>query len=306
MPIVAAAGSVVVEPLDRQAILRQVDRCPQLPSLRRIGASLREMLDADQRYLAQVSDLIRRDPSLTSHVFQLANSAFFSLSRPVKTVEEAVLHLGIRRVRQLAMTTPVVDDFQKLTGPCRFHWRAFWQHCLGTAMITRELTRFSGDDVSELVYVAGLLHDVGKIVLATQFPEHFNAITEAAQAEGGDLREHEIRILGMDHGELGAEYLSAHSLPDALIEAARHHSHPELCSGPWEVVVASVATANLLSHFGKLGASGNPQVVRRETWLLSTGWQILEQHMPPRDMGAMERELLRMVERLRPVLEFAV
>ena len=306
MSFVAAAGSVVIEPLDRQAILRQVDRCPQLPSLRRIGASLREMLDADQRYLAQVSDLIRRDPSLTSHVFQLANSAYFSLSRKVRTVEEAVLHIGIRRVRQLAMTTPVVDDFQKLTGPCRFHWRGFWQHCLGTAMITRELTRFAGDEVSEVVYVAGLLHDVGKIVMATQFPDHFNAINEAAQSEGGDLREHELRVLGMDHGELGAEYLAAHSLPESLIEAARYHAQPELCTGAGEVVVASVATANLLSHFGKLGGSGNPMVVGRETWLNSTGWQILERHMPLRDMGALERELMRMLERLRPVLEFVV
>jgi hypothetical protein len=127
-----------------------------------------------------------------------------------------------------------------------------------------------------------------------------------AQSEGGDLREHEIRLLGMDHGELGAEYLAAHSLPEALIEAARFHGQPELCTGAGEVVVASVATANLLSHYGKLGASGNPMVVGRETWVNSTGWQILERHMPLRDMGALERELMRMLERLRPVLEFVV
>jgi putative nucleotidyltransferase with HDIG domain len=306
MSFAAAAGSVAVEPLDHETILRQVERCPQLPSLRRIGASLREMLDADQRYLAQVSDLIRRDPSLTSHVFQLANSAYFSLRRKVGTVEEAVFHLGIRRVRQLAMTTPVVDDFQKMTGPCRFHWRGFWQHCLGTAMITRELTRFTRDEVSEVVYVAGLLHDVGKIVMATQFPDHFNAITERIQSEGGDPREHELQLLGMDHSELGAQYLSAHSLPEPLVESARHHHAPELYSGPHQLVVAAVGSANLISHFGKLGDSGNPIAVSRETWQHSLGWQLVEQHSPMRDMPALERDLIRMVDRLRPVLEFVV
>ena len=297
--------SRTVDPLDREAILRQVDRCPRLPSLKRIGASLRELLDADHRYLAQVSDLIRRDPSLTAHVTQLVNSAFFGLNHKVATVEEAVFHLGIRRVRQLAMTTPVVDDFQKLAGRGRFHWRGFWQHCLATALITREMTRWAGDDVSEYVYVAGLLHDVGRIVLSTQFPDHFSAITEAIRVEGGDPRDHERRLLGMCHAELGALYLEAHSLPEALVDAARNHHSPE-ASEHQPLVVAAVSVANLLTHFGRLGESGNPAVVRRDTWLHSTGWQMLATANPAMDLTVLERDLIRLVDRLGPFLEYAV
>ena len=262
-------------------------------------------MDADHRYLAQVSDLIRRDPSLTAHVFQLVNSAFLGLNHKIGTVEEAVLHLGIRRVRQLAMTTPVVDDFQRLAGRTRFHWRGFWQHCLGTALITREMTRWAGDEVAEYVYIAGLLHDVGRIVLATQFPEHFSAINEAVRIEGGDPRDHERRLLGMDHAELGALYLDAHSLPEALVDSARNHHTPEE-SQENPLVVAAVSTANLLTHFGHLGDSGNPTVVRRDTWLHSSGWQMLGIANPKMDMPALERDLVRVVERLGPFLDYAV
>src|SRR5262249_36856040 len=135
-----------------------------------------ELLSADQRYTNQISEVIRRDPSLTARLLRLVNSVYYGLSSPVNSIEEAVFYLGIRQIRQLAMVTPVIEDFQKLTGRTNFAWREFWQHCIGVAIMAREVISAVQVPQDEADYVAGLVHDVGKIVMAATFPRHFTEI----------------------------------------------------------------------------------------------------------------------------------
>jgi HD-like signal output (HDOD) protein len=118
--------------------------------------------------------VIRRDPSLTARLLRLVNSVYYGLTSPVNSIEEAVFYLGVRQIRQLAVVTPVIEDFQKLAGRIAFPWREFWQHCIAVAMLTREITSsiMRLDDESD--YVAGLVHDVGRIVMGSAFPQTFH------------------------------------------------------------------------------------------------------------------------------------
>ena len=100
---------------------------------------VRELLNADQRYTSQVAEIIRRDPSLTARLLRLVNSVYYGLSSPVNSIEEAVFYLGVRQIRQLVMVTPVIEDFTRLAGQTDFPWREFWQHCIGTAILAREV-----------------------------------------------------------------------------------------------------------------------------------------------------------------------
>ena len=159
----------------KQASLKDVQlqlaRCPSLPSLGSINKALQGLLLMEQRYTAQIAEIIRRDPSLTTRLLRLVNSVYYGLSSPVNTIEEAVFYLGVREIRQLVVVTPVIEDFQRLTRQCDFPWREFWQHCIGTALLTREIAaaiQLPGDNESD--YVAGLLHDIGKLVMAWSFP----------------------------------------------------------------------------------------------------------------------------------------
>src|SRR3954468_19322244 len=197
---------------DHATILAKVKQCPRLPSLRSIETALKELLNADNRFTTQISELIRRDPTLAARLLRLVNSVYYGLTSPVNSIEEAVFYLGVRQIRQRAVVTPVIEDFHRLAGNTLFPWREFWQHCIATAILTREFTNpiIRGEDESD--YVAGLVHDVGKIVLASAFPDHFRAIYLDEALEDGDMVEREHRFLGIDHAELGSIYLSQHNL----------------------------------------------------------------------------------------------
>src|SRR5260221_1294339 len=100
-----------LHPLTLDEVESRAKTCARLPSLGSINSALRELLSADQRYTSQISEVIRRDPSLTSRLLRLVNSVYYGLTTPVNSIEEAVFYLGIRQIRQLAMVTPVIEDF---------------------------------------------------------------------------------------------------------------------------------------------------------------------------------------------------
>src|ERR1700759_2097280 len=213
--------------MDLKEIEAQLALCPSLPSLGSINKALQGLLHAEQRFSAQISEIIRRDPSLTSRLLRLVNSVYYGLTTPVNSIEEAVFYLGVRQIRQLTMVTPIIEDFQRLTRQCAFPWREFWQHSIGAAILTREVISTVQAPNDETDYVAGLVHDVGKIVMAWSFPDHFAEIHRQAVQATTDLSEIETDILGIDHSELGALYLERHRLPELMIKAARFHHHPE-------------------------------------------------------------------------------
>jgi putative nucleotidyltransferase with HDIG domain len=291
-----------VKPCDRPTIIAKVRECPRLPSLRSIETALRELLNADNRYTTQISEVIRRDPSLTARLLRLVNSVYYGLTSPVNSIEEAVFYLGVRQIRQLAVVTPVIEDFHRLAGNTLFPWREFWQHCIATAILTREFTNpiIRGEDESD--YVAGLVHDVGKIVLASGFPEHFRAIYLDGALEDGDLLEREQRILGIDHAELGAIYLSQHNLPEMLVEVARHHHCPENSTKSPELA-AAVHLADMLARFAHIGSSGNTAEVKDESWLDTPAWRILHPNLAKTDQAIGQASLKRTLERLPHILE---
>jgi putative nucleotidyltransferase with HDIG domain len=226
---------------------------------------------------------------------------YYGLETPVNSIEEAVFYLGVRQIRQLTMVTPIIEDFQRLSKQCSFPWRDFWQHCIGTAILTREVSSAVQSLSDECDYVAGLVHDVGKIVMAWSFPEHFAEIHRQAAQGTTDLIELENQILGLDHAELGALYLERHRLPDLLIKSARYHHQPEKAEG-CEVIVASVQIADLLMRNARIGCSGNFVEVTRDHCLRASGWKVL---FPDQDaeQAIARASLDNSLERLPDVLE---
>lgn len=297
----APAAPVALRPLDIAQIEARIKDCPRLPSLRTVDSALRELLNADQRYTSQISDVIRRDPSLTARLLRLVNSVYYSLATPISSIEEAVFYLGVRQIRQLATVTPVIEDFQRLVGNSLFAWREFWRHCIGVAIMTREVISCVQVPDDECDYVAGLVHDVGKIVMASAFPRYFSEIQRRAGEAKAPLLKIEREMLGLSHAELGAIYLRNHHLPRVLVETAEFHHRPELSAG--NRIVAAVQIADMLVRHARLGNSGNFEEVAEESWLNATGWAILLPNTAQSERGIATAALKRSLERLPTILE---
>jgi len=298
----APTNATRVTRLTRNQIEIRLKSCARLPSLSTINSALRELLNADQRYTSQISEIIRRDPSLTARLLRLVNSVYYGLTTPVNSIEEAVFYLGVRQIRQLAMVTPVIEDFQKLAGNAPYPWREFWQHCIGVAIMTREVISAVMIPPDEADYVAGLVHDVGKIVLAAAFPLHFNAIYIQGAASARDLLACETDLLGIHHAELGAIYLRNHNLPDVMVESAQYHHTPELAVHSPQIVSA-VQIANLLVRHAEIGRSGDPIPVSDDDWARASGWNILFPGGGEEDRAIARASLKRSLERLPTLLE---
>jgi len=288
--------------LGRGDIQAQLARCPSLPSLGSINKALQGLLLTEQRYTAQIAEIIRRDPSLTSRLLRLVNSVFFGLASPVNSIEEAVFYLGVRQIRQLAMVTPVIEDFQRLTRQCQFPWREFWQHCIGTALLTREVTANVPGPTEDTDYVAGLVHDIGKIVMAWSFPDHFAEIHRQALAATRPLCHIEDEVLGINHAELGASYLERHRLPELMVFSARYHHCPEQAP-QYQHTVAAVQLADLLLRSSKVGCSGDYQPVLREDCYSSAVWSLLLANTPEPEEAMVKASLSRTLEQIPLMLE---
>ena len=291
-----------IAPLDLKQIQSHLARCPSLPSLGSINKALQGLLLTEQRYTAHIAEIIRRDPSLTSRLLRLVNSVYFGLSSPVNSIEEAVFYLGVRQIRQLAMVTPVIEDFQRLTRQCQFPWREFWQHCIGSALLTREVTASVPGPTEDYDYVAGLVHDIGKIVMAWAFPEHFTEIHRQALAGAQAISLIEEAVLGINHSELGASYLERHRLPELMIYTARYHHCPERAPA-FRHTIAAVQLADLLLRSSKVGCSGDYVPVTRESCYTSQVWNVLLARTPEAEQAMVKASLSRTLEQIPMMLE---
>jgi HD-like signal output (HDOD) protein len=211
---------------------------------------------------------------MTARLLRMVNSVYYGLSNPVASIEEAVFYLGVAQIRRLAVVTPVIEDLQKLAGQSPFPWRDFWRHCIATAIMTREALgdmQASGDEAD---YVAGLLHDVGKIVMAAAFPSYFQQIQARVKESKLPLLQVEAETLGLDHCEVGALYLGAQKMSPTAIQAVRFHHHPKRAATAFRLVGA-VQVADLFARRAHIGDSGNPAEVTAEAWAQAEGWDLL-------------------------------
>jgi HD-like signal output (HDOD) protein len=271
------SNPAAVTPYADEEVRHRIERCPKLASLQSINRKLAGLVNSDQSYTAQIAETIRRDPSLTARLLRMVNSVYFGLSAKVNNIEEAVLYLGLRQIRELSMATPVIEDLERIsTTSLRLPWRELWQHSIGTAVMTREIlatTNLLIDDDTD--YIVGLLHNVGKVVLATAWPDDFKKLVANPHASPAEVCAAERQAIGWDHAQIGGYYLERHQLAPEIVEAVRHHAHPRE-AGDYAMYAAAVQVGDLIVREAGI-PSGFEKVpaLPRGAWRESEGWSIL-------------------------------
>lgn len=261
-----------------EIIRKRINDCPKLASLGRINQALRELVNSEGSVSTQIAEIIRRDPSLTARLLRMVNSVYYGLSNSVSNIEEAIFFLGLRQIRELAMATPVIEEMGSLQnrGRTPLPWKDLWAHSLGTAILTREIMRtmpVTIDDDTD--YLVGLLHNVGKVVMAHAFPEELEEICAAEFQSVAEVGQREAGLIGWDHARIGAIYLERHKMSDEIVMAVQYHNNPA-AAPRHPMFAAAVQVADcLVRHAGIHGGFERIPPVPRDVWLELEGWQIL-------------------------------
>lgn len=197
-----------------------------------------------------VAQAIMLDPALSTKVLRMANSAFYGRLTKAETITQAVVTLGFRAVRTVALAASVVDHIIPEEAFPGMSWRSFWEHCVATGasaeLIARRLSTCKRG--GESAFVAGLLHDVGKLVVARNAADEFGKIVERAIELDGDFSTAEVEILGTDHATIGGLLAQQWRIPEALATPITHH-HTDTPSEKTEDLVKAVRGGNLMSKF---------------------------------------------------------
>ncbi|MEQ9570170.1 MAG: HDOD domain-containing protein [Longimicrobiales bacterium] len=215
---------------------------------------------------ADIARVIGEDPGLTSRLLRLVNSGFFGFPQPVESVAKAVTVVGTAQIRDLALATSVVSAFDRIP-PEIVDLQAFWLHSLACGVTARVLAARRGVDNVERYFVAGLLHEIGHLVIVAGAREQAVRVAECARDGRTPWLDCERAILETDHTEVGGALMRAWNLPESLQEAVTWHHEPEQ-AGAYTAEAAAVHVAEVTAHAMAWGRCGDGRVppFRGEAW----------------------------------------
>lgn len=229
-----------------QGLLAQMKHLPTPPSL---YLQITEELKSPEASIEHVGNQIAQDPALTAKLLQLANSAMFGLQLSVSNPVEAVGYVGLETTRSLVLLAQTFSQFdENQLGD--FSIEALWQHSVWTGHFARRiaLKELCDPDLVAQAFVAGLLHDIGKLLLAANLPNEFAAALELARMQNRSAWEVEAQVLGANHAEVGGCLLGIWGLPAPIVDAVAYHHFPiRLLTQPFGPLTATFA-ANIFEH----------------------------------------------------------
>lgn len=239
-----------------QALVAGAGTLPSIPS---VYVELMRQLANPDCCAQDIADIIARDPAMTAKILQLANSAFFGTRRRIASSRDAVLYLGLDTLKALALSVKVFSQFTARPSS-RFSIDDLAGHTMFAGTLARKIANAEGaskQDVEDS-FTAGLLHDIGKLVLVASAPEKYDDAIADSASEGEPHRNAERKIFGTTHTEVGTYLVWLWGLPDAVVEAVAYHHEPALCPAPRFSPLTAVHVANALAHESQTGTDGHP------------------------------------------------
>ncbi|MCK5541191.1 MAG: HDOD domain-containing protein [Desulfobacterales bacterium] len=170
-----------------------------------------------------IANIIRFDPSVTANLLKICNSAYFGLPNPVESVQDAVSILGMNQIIELVLIKSGAKALSKKQKGYGLHEGIMWKHAVSSALISKEICKKTKLGNENLIFTATLLKDIGKTVLDRYVSNSFEKIITLVQKKGYSFREAEKKVIGIDHGELGAMIATQWKFSSKMINIIRHH-----------------------------------------------------------------------------------
>jgi putative nucleotidyltransferase with HDIG domain len=242
-------------------LIRRVEDVPTLPA---VISRILEVLEDERSSAGDLEKVVSRDQSIASRVLRIANSAYYGFPREITTIHRAIVILGFQTVKALALGSSVFEAFSRSGQSTCFDRTAYWLHsiaCSRCAMALAEESRTLDPDVA---FLAGLIHDIGMVVMDHIIHEKYSRLLKKAIKHGKSLDQLEREALGFDHGEVGALLGERWKFPPSLLDGIRFHHRISESEKPMTILLAVIHLADFCSNGAGLSVTGNVDHVNLE------------------------------------------
>ena len=242
-----------------------LDEDVALVSLPHIFTEINRVISDPRSSAVHVADVISKDPNLTARLLRIVNSAFYGFPSKIDTISRAVTVLGSKELSTLALGTSVLNIFNDIPADL-VDMKSFWEHSVACGAAARMIGSYKNIASTERLFVAGLLHDIGRIIIYKNLPSEGREMLLYSQQTDCLLRSAELEVLGFDHSQIGAMLMQKWKLPVILEQALGYHHQPTRSQHPLEA--SFVHIADILINALMIGTSGErfvPPVIP-EVW----------------------------------------
>jgi HD-like signal output (HDOD) protein len=250
----ASALDAALQNQTLKRLTSQMDRLPSLPSL---YIELVEKLQTPEVALEEVALIIAKDIGMTAKILKLVNSAFFGLRRQITGPEEAVAFLGLDTIKALVLSINAFSQFEqvKIGGGSL---ESLWEHSLDTAAAAKVIAIAENAErkIADEAFIAGMLHDTGKLVLGSNFAEQYNEVVRLAHENKQEIWMIELEVFGATHADVGGYLLGLWGLPVPVIEAIALHHKPAKTTHQTFSPLTAVHAANVLLYESRKSDNG--------------------------------------------------
>lgn len=230
-----------------------------LPSLPTVYTKAQSLIRDPRTGASDVGAVVAEDQGLTARLLRVVNSPIYGFPQRIDTISRAITIIGFRQLSELLLATSVLHAFQGWPKGSEFDMEQFWKHSLATALVSRTVATYMRSDNVERFFVAGLIHDIGRLVLLSASSERYLTVFRKVSEETVPTVDAEKRVYGFTHADVGGEVVRRWGLPESLSEAVQHHHRPVRARIDPEAA-AIVHIADIVAHSLGIGRSGMPYV----------------------------------------------
>ena len=244
--------------MKKEEIKNFIGEIGDLPTLPTLYIALREKLNDALSSASDIAKILSSDQAICSNILRIANSSFYGLSGRITTIPHAIVVSGFNGIHHLVLNTPVAQMFTEhaVNG---FNLSSLWEHSLAVAAIARIIGRCTGYTSQEEIFTAGLLHDIGKIIIYKYRPDDFSRIIHEVKGGGIFIKDAEEKYLGVDHTDIGTCLLETWNFPQLLIRTTAYHHNPVLAKE--KIKAASIVHfADIIARALEIGSGGDDTI----------------------------------------------
>ena len=278
-----------------------IARATPMPTLPASAVRILELSKGSETNVEEIADAVMTDKVLTARMIRLVNSAFWGLRRQVTSIREAIIYLGLHQIRSIVLTTSLFNTFHSRNP--EFDISHIWEHGLGCAMISKRIAKIAGYKDEEKAYIAGLMHDIGKVILSQYSLEEYDRVLERTRQGDVSFYDAENELLGVNHTDFGPWFRSQWGFAEELTEViSLHHTPEKAVLDPYLVCIVVLADLFCKVRGLDYDITQNMMVVFQEEY----AWKKLVEHSANLDHTDLKRftlELDGMIDEVKQTVQ---